>query len=164
MNKPSLTQIYRRHVGRNVPDAQTVLDGSDPATPLHAQLQRFSRDLEPVSAQLAVDIAAAVAVGGAASHQHAGAQPRTIHQRAARWRVAAALAASLLAAVVVWGVRRHALDTQQHVVAAASAPSDRIFAGFNENDIAASSNRRGDEIFRARFVPDEIFNSKRNDG
>ncbi len=77
-----------------------------------------------------------------------------------RGRLAAAAAAALMVAVGVWSLaHRHAPSAPQAQV----SPPDRIFAGFNERAVAGSQ-ARPDEIFRGRFLPDEIFNSRGNDG
>ena len=177
MNKSTLTQLYHQHLRRNasVPDVDIVLSlarGERPAEGAVTQmadsasagdLLRFARDLEPASTQLNADLTKLFNLTPA----HRRQQPsRRIAHATRRWRVAAALAASLIGAVALWTLHHAQVQTPMSaaVLAHSAAPSDRIFAGFNEKNIAASNDKRGDEIFRARFMPDEIFNSKGNDG
>ena len=177
MSKATLTQLYHEHLRRNasVPDADTVLSlarGERPADGAVAQmansasagdLLRFARDLEPPSTQLNADLTKLFNSTPAYRRQ----QPsRRMAHAARRWRVAAALAASLIGAVALWTLHHAQVQTPTSaaVLVHSAAPSDRIFAGFNEKNIAASNNKRGDEIFRGHFMPDEIFSSKGNDG
>jgi hypothetical protein len=72
------------------------------------------------------------------------------------------MAASLIVAVALVATHRSHAPTSANV---AHAASDRIFAGFDERNVAASKPVHGDQIFRGNFLPDEIFSSsKSNDG
>jgi hypothetical protein len=154
MTRPSLTQLYRRFAGT-----------SEPLSSADADLMRFSRDLEPASAQLSADLAAAFASSPSAVHRRAG-MPRRAVAASRRWRGVAALAASLIAALAVWSSHRTGtigdMPTAQNVRApSASTPAtDRIFAAFDDQAMASRAKPAGDEIFRGQFVPDEIFKSK----
>jgi hypothetical protein len=153
MNRPSLSQLYRRFAG----------NAAAPLSVQDADLMRFSRDLEPVSAQLSADLSAALAASPA-QHRRTDTSRRIATSR--RWRGAAALAASLIAAIAVWSAYRPVairdMPTAQNVPAA--AVNDRIFAGLDDNSVASRDAPVGDEIFRSEFLPDEIFNSKVHDG
>jgi hypothetical protein len=158
MSRPSLTQLYRRFAGTAVP-----LSSRD------AELMRFSRDLEPASAQLSADLVAVLASSSSAAHRRTAA-PRRVIAASRRWRGVAALAASLIAAVAVWSTHRTAMigimpSAQNSTVPSTGKPaSDRIFAAFDEHAMASRAKSAGDEIFRGQFMPDEIFNSKTHDG
>ncbi|MBS0557852.1 MAG: hypothetical protein JSR27_10615 [Proteobacteria bacterium] len=166
MNEMELKNLFTRVARRpvEVPDADAVLELSrlphaeDAASPLHADLLRFSRELEPVSAQLGTDIAAACgATGAVTSHRRASARRAAPVRRG--WRIAAAaMAACLIVAVTVVTTHRNQAPAP---VATASAAPDRIFAGFDERNVAASKPAQGDQIFRGNFLPDEIFSSSR---
>jgi hypothetical protein len=158
MTRPSLTQLYRRYAGKSVM-----------LSPADADLMRFSRELEPASAQLSADLAAAFAAPSSAAHRRAGT-PRRAVAASRRWRGVAALAASLIAAIAVWSTHRIGtvsdMPTTQSVRGpSTSAPAtDRIFAAFDDHATASRATPAGDEIFRDKFLPDEIFNSKMHDG
>ena len=130
---------------------------------------RFSRELEPASAQLSADLAAAFAAPLSAAHRRAGTPRRTV-AASRRWRGVAALAASLIAAVAVWSTHRtgslgNTPTAQNSTVPSATMPAaDRIFAAFDERATASRATPAGDEIFRDKFLSDEIFNSKMHDG
>jgi hypothetical protein len=165
-NKPSVIELYRRFANHGAVDADQF-DAQIARSPAHAQLQAFSRDLEPESAALSAQLAIALnQASEAATHRRHGAS-RRVAAGSRRWRgVAAALAAAIVAAVVVWGGHHGNLPAPAPSVANAPAP-DRIFAGFSEGKIAIAERRRaGDEIFRGEFRSDEIFNSsaKNHDG
>ena len=134
--------------------------------PSLTQMYRFSRELEPTSAQLSADLAAAFESSPSAAHRRAGTSRHAV-AGSRRWRGVAALAASLVVAFAIYNTQRteNANEEMQTArVPAATAPTnDRIFAAFDEHALAASRNR-GDEIFRGEFVTDEIFNSKTHDG
>jgi hypothetical protein len=131
---------------------------------------RFSRDLEPESAQLSADLAAVFASSSPAVHRRMDKSRRTV-AASRRWRGVAALAASLIAAVAVWSTYRTGIigdmPTAQNAraVPSTSTPAtDRIFAAFDDHAMASRAAPAGDEIFRDEFRPDEIFNSKEHDG
>jgi hypothetical protein len=173
MNDANLKNLFNRFASKrklSIPDVDDVVELSrlphadEVASPLHADLLRFSRELDPVSAQLSSDLAAALGeTNVGVAHRHA------VSRRAAsapsRWRVAvaSAMAASLIVAVAL--VATHRSHAPASTSASAAAAPDRIFAGFDERNVAASKPAHGDQIFRGNFLPDEIFNStKSNDG
>ena len=174
MNKPSLSRILRSHAqagdlveidallalahGERPADAEGVL-AEIARSPLNGDLLRFARDLEPASAALSEELASALS-GTAQSHRNAGLQ-RMAHRRARRWRVGAALAASLLAAVAVWNVQRvQKTSPASAPLAQTPVAPDRIFASMNDRPTSV----RGDEIFRAEFPVDRIFSWNDHDG
>ncbi|HXD84332.1 MAG TPA: hypothetical protein VN599_07860 [Rudaea sp.] len=174
MNDANLKNLFNRFAAKRgampVPDVEDLLaltqvpHAEDAASPLHADLLRFSRELDPVSAQLSSDLAAALGETNVVV-----AHRRAVSRRAAsapsRWRVAvaSAMAASLIVAVAL--VATHRSHAPASTSASAAAAPDRIFAGFDERNVAASKPAHGDQIFRGNFLPDEIFNSaKSNDG
>jgi hypothetical protein len=75
------------------------------------------------------------------------------------------MAASLIVAVALFATHRSQAPAPASANAAHAVP-DRIFAGFDERNMATSKSAQGDQIFRANFLPDEIFSSSshRNDG
>jgi hypothetical protein len=68
------------------------------------------------------------------------------------------MAASLVVAVAL--IASHRFRVPAPTSASATVP-DRIFAGFDERNMAAGKAAHRDEIFRANFLPDEIFSSSR---
>lgn len=170
-NKPSLSRLYRRYaggvVGVAVPDADDLLQlarvahAEDAASPLYADLLRFSRELEPASAQLSAEVTRAFAGTVPAGHRQARAR-RAVATGARRWRGVAAIAASLVALIGAWTVFKHDNRAPAASVAQAAAPlvRDRIFAALDDRIVATPA--RGDEIFRDQFSSDRIFRS--NDG
>ncbi|MGH8091582.1 MAG: hypothetical protein ACREO6_09040 [Rudaea sp.] len=171
MSDHDLKNLFRQFAGARgtmpVPDVEDLLalsrlpHAEDAASPLHADLLRFSRELEPVSAQLGTDLAAALGETNAviahrrASSRRAASAPR-------RWRavVASAMAASLIVAVALIATHRSHAPAPASADAAHALP-DRIFAGFDERNVATSKSAHGDQIFRGNFVPDEIFSSSK---
>jgi hypothetical protein len=165
MTRPSLTQLYRRFSGTAV-----TVSSAD------ADLMRFSRELEPASAQLSADLAEALASSTPVAHRRADTSRANTSRRAVaasrRRRGVAALAASLIAAVALWSAHRSftigdmpVAQNNPAVTAPKNAPAaDRIFAAFDEHAMASRAAPASDEIFRGRFMPDEIFNSKIHDG
>jgi len=169
--KPSLRQLYREFTGSrvavSVPDADDLMELSrvtraeQAASPLCADLLRFSRELEPASAQLGVDVRAALEESAPGTHRRA--LTRRGAARVRRWRGVAAIAASLLAVVGVWSLQRGHQPQQPQMQSAGTAPvgaapvQDRIFASFDERSMAGSSPR--DQIFHDRFAEpaDVIF-------
>lgn len=156
MTRPSLTQLYRRFAGTAV-----AISSAD------ADLMRFSRELEPASAQLSADLAEAFASSTPVAHRRADTSRRAV-AASRRRRGVAALAASLIAAVAVWSAHRSGsigdvpvAQNNPGVIAPTSASAaDRIFATFDDHAMVSRTAPVGDEIFRGQFVPDEIFNSK----
>jgi hypothetical protein len=174
MNKPNLSSIFRSQVetgdvaeidallalarGERPADAERVL-AQIARSPLNADLLRFARDLESDAAALSAEFASALRET-AGSHRGAGAQ-RLTHRGVRRWRIGAALAASLIAAVAVWNVQHVQKATSMGApVAQAPVASDRIFADLNDG--AAARGR--DEIFRGDFRADEVSTRKGHDG
>jgi len=166
-NKPSLSELYRRFGGQRaapvVPDADDLLalahveHAEQAASPVCADLLRFSRELESVSAQLSADVNAAFE---ATPHTHR----RDINRRVAasaqrRWRGVAAVAASVLAVVGVWTLQRGHVAPPSDVAHNTALP-DRIFVGSLDERSMASVPAK-DVIFRDQFsssaAPDEIF-------
>ena len=174
MSDANLKNLFRRFAAPRgampVPDVEDLLalaqmpHAEDAASPLHADLLRFSRDLDPVSAQLSSDLAAALGETNVVV-----AHRRAVSRRAAsapsRWRVAVASAMAACLVVAVALIATHRSNAPASATANAAALPDRIFAGFDERNVAASKAVHGDQIFRGNFLPDEIFNSaKSNDG
>lgn len=170
MNDGKLKNLFRQFAGGRrvlqIPDVGDLLalsqlpHADEAASPLHADLLRFSRELEPVSEKLGMDLAAAFGETGAvAVHRRAAPRRATFARRG--WRIAAAaMAAGLVAAVALVASQRSHAPAPASASAAKAVP-DRIFAGFDERNMAAGKPAHGDEIFRADFLPDEIFNSSR---
>ena len=169
MSERDLKKLFRRFAGARgtmqIPEVEGLLELSrlphaeDAASPLHADLLRFSRELEPVSAQLGADLAAAFGETNVVV-AHRRASSRRVASAPRRWRVAVAstMAASLFVAVALIATHRG------HAPASASTAHplpDRIFAGFDERNMASGKAAHGDEIFRANFLPDEIFSSSK---
>jgi hypothetical protein len=159
VSKPSVTGLYRRFGGKSDVASAGRIDAQVASSSARAELARLQRDLEPASAQLSADLAVLFAADGNAAHVR-NHWSRGTARAPRRWVAAAALAASLIAAVAFWGVYR----APPAPLAAAHALPDRIFAGFDERAVASKPG--GDEIFRAEFRSDEIFNSsgKTHDG
>lgn len=176
LKRHDLKNLFRQFAGERralqIPEVEDLLELSrlphaeDAASPLHADLLRFSRELEPVSAQLCTDLAAVLGETNVVV-AHRRASPRRAASAPHRWRaaVASAMAASLIVAVALFATHRSHAPMPASASAAHAVP-DRIFAGFDERNMAASKPARGDQIFRGNFVPDEIFNSSKhsNDG
>lgn len=170
-DKPSLSQLYRRFAGArvSVPEADDVLQltrlahAEDAASPLCADLLRFSRELEAASAQLSADVGAAFEQSVPATH-HRTAPRRAAAAGARRWRGVAALAASVVALIGAWSVSKapHVLPTSTPVAAAAAPVQDRIFAALDHSTVAA--NTRADKIFSDQFSSDRIFSANMQDG
>jgi len=155
MTRPSLTQLYRRFAGTAV-----AISSAD------ADLMRFSRELEPASAQLSADLAEAFASSMPVAHRRANTSRRAVAASRRRGGIAA-LAASLIAVVAVWSTHRTVGDmpTAQNnaamIVRSAGKPAtDRIFTALGDHAMASRATPASDEIFRGQFMPDEIFNSK----
>jgi len=169
MTRPSVTELYRRFAAAStalpLADADRLIQQMQ-ASPAHAELQRFSRDLTAESAALSAKLAAALNESSEGMAHRQRRASRRIGVGSRRWRGMAALAASLIIAVVVWSAHRAAgmhegRTAQTNSPATPISTSDRIFAGFNENTVASRTAQVRDEIFRAEFLPDEIFNSSK---
>ena len=163
-DKPSLSQLYRRFAGARfcVPEADDILQlaklahAEDAASPLCADLLRFSRELEASSAQLSADVMQAFEQSTPLTHRRA-APRRAVAAVARRWRGIAAIAASLVALIGAWTVSQpQRIAPSAPSVARSAAPpvQDRIFAGLD--DSAVASNSRNDEIFRDQFSSNAI--------
>ena len=171
MSDAKLKDLFRQFGGERralqIPEVDDLVElsrlahGEDAASPLHADLLRFSRELEPVSAQLGADLAAACGETGVVA-AHRRAAPRRAASAPRRWRtaIAAGMAACLIVAVALVATHRGHAPAPASASAAHALP-DRIFAGFNERNMAPGKAAHGDEIFRANFLPDEIFNSSK---
>lgn len=169
MSERDLKNLFRRFAGTRgamqIPEVEDLLELSrlphaeDAASPLHADLLRFSRELEPVSARLGADLAAALGETSVV-HAHRHSSPRRVASAPRRWRVAvaSAMAASLVVAVALFASHRNRMPAP---TSASAAVPDRIFAGFDESNVAAGKVSHGDQIFRANFLPDEIFSSSK---
>lgn len=167
MNKPNLSDIYRngtRRAETDSLDADAILwlaDGSATdaqldrvaASALHADLIHFARDLESESVALSASVEGLLRADSAA-HRRAIPARRTASGRRG-WRIASAVAASFVAAVVFWSAGR----MQPHQSAETMASSDRIFSSFDERQFAQEPGRT-DRIFNGAFHSDEIFNSR----
>ena len=160
MNKPNLSEIYRNGAPSRSDAASDVdqLIAEFPRSPLQRDLIRFARDLEPESAALSANLESVLNGGRVARHRRFAVQ-RSAHGRRS-WRIASALAASLIAAVAVWtGVRT---DHPHPSTTVTTVASDRIFSSINEESVATKSSKGQDQIFHGDFVPDEIFNASRH--
>lgn len=184
MNKPTLSEIYcdgmRQRAADAALDADTIVaiaSGDAAARPDHksmvamrvplqsdsiqADLIRFARDLQPLSATLGADMSTALR-DSSARHRRPFVTARATHG-ARRWRVASAIAASLLAVVAIWNVQRVNHGDPTVAKAPARNGSDRIFSGF-EDRAMANNGRASDEIFNSSQRGDEIFSANHNDG
>lgn len=170
--KPSMKQLYREvaasHAVASVPDADDLLElarvahADEAASPLCANLLRFSRELEPASAQLSAQVAAAFDQTSSSPHRRALTRRGAAQVR--RWRGVAAVSASLLAIVGVWTLQRahQPSPSQTHTAAGTTVVQDRIFAAFNEHNVAGTSAR--DEIFHDQFSASQDVIFRFSDG
>ena len=168
MSKPNLSHIYRtgtRHAAAETLDAEAIawLAGGSASdeqldriagSALHADLIHFARDLENESVALSESVTGLLRADSAA-HRRANPMRRTANGRRG-WRIASAIAASFVAAVVFWNAGR--MQTHSSAPASAAA-SDRIFSGLDDRELAQQS-ARPDRIFNGAFHGDEIFNSR----
>ena len=165
MIRPSLTDLYRRFAVGQLAMPVTDVDplaSQIASSPARAELLRLRCELEPASAQLSAEIVVLFnAYGASAAHRRADTSRRAA-AGTRRWRVVAAFAASLVAAVVLWGAHRASMAPQTVPIASTQLSPDRIFSGLNERMVVTKNAR--DEIFHAEFRSDEIFNSKTHDG
>jgi hypothetical protein len=174
MNKPDLANLYRRFTRNRVPDpALPELDAdalvalaegehseqterllNDAGrSGLHADMLRFAHALRPESARLGAELEQAFE---ATAPQHRGAGRATWAAAAPRrpLRIAGALAASLLAAVVVWTYQQKSVTPPAPVASVKAPQEDRIFAALDERSAAGKG---ADRIFHGGFVGDKIF-------
>ncbi len=153
MNKPSVSELYRRFAGSMAGADVTGADQIEAqmaSSPAAAQLRAFSRELEPVSAALSANLAVALHQASEAAGHRRHAVSRRSAVGARRLRGIAALAAAVVAAVVVWG-GGHRMNAPIVPIANTQAP-DRIFAAFGEETIANTGHSgASDEIFRGGF-------------
>jgi hypothetical protein len=164
-NRPSLSQLYRRFAGGSrpvLPEADDLLQlarvahAEDAASPLYADLLRFSRELESTSAQLSADVAVAFEETTPVTHRRDNTRRAAVATR--RWRGIGAIAAGLVAAVGAWTALKPVATPPATPTTAAVAPvQDRIFASLDGR--AATTNTKSDEIFRDQFSSDRIFSS-----
>jgi hypothetical protein len=158
MTKQQLSEIYRNGM-QNSSDASADVDqiiAQIPRSPLQRDLIRFERDLEPESAQLSASLES-VLNSDVVVHRQRFATQRSARGRRT-WRIASALAASLIAAVAVWNGTN--LNRSHPSAPVASASGDRIFSSFDEESVAIKSG--SDKIFNGDFRTDEIFSSSRH--
>ena len=169
MNKPNLSEIYRNGLRQNgrgldADAANALADGQTPAeadvraaSPLQADLARFSRELESESAALSANVSALL---GHRNATHRRDARRVTHGGQRRWRLASALAAGVMAAVAVWSSQHLTTSHSTAMVASVQAP-DHIFSALGDTSLAS----RGDEIFSSsQSRPDIIFSASHNDG
>src|SRR4051812_26951485 len=116
MNKPNLSHIYRsgtRNAAADALDVEAIawLAGGSAtdaqldriaSSALHADLIHFARDLENESIELSASVSGLLRADSAA-HRRANPARRSANGRRG-WRIASAIAASFVAAVVVWNV------------------------------------------------------------
>ncbi|MEO8804313.1 MAG: hypothetical protein ABI304_12940 [Rudaea sp.] len=182
-SQPTLSRLYREHAQNDaqLPDADVLVSlalGDRPATtddalaqvaasPLNGKLMRLTRDLQPLSIDLSMDLEALLGRSSQfGSHRQTHVRRRVTGTQP-RWRFAmAAMAASVIAVAGLWTAHRLQQSTAMPsaIAVQTQADSDRIFAGFNEKAVATQNEKHGDEIFRGRFLPDEIFNANRHEG
>jgi hypothetical protein len=168
MSKPNLSHIYRngtRNAAADSLDAEAIawLAGGSAtdaqldriaSSALHADLIHFARDLENESIALSESVSGLLRADGTA-HRRGNPMRRSASGRRG-WRIASAIAASFVAAAVLWNVGK----MQPHQsTPAATASTDRIFSGFDEHELAQQP-ARPDHIFNGAFHADEIFNSR----
>ena len=170
MSKPNLSHIYRngtRNAAADALDAEAIawLAGGSAtdaqldrvaSSALHADLIHFARDLETESMTLSESVNGLLRADGA-MHRRANPVRRSANGRRG-WRIASAIAASFVAAVVMWNMGR----MQPHPSAqgdTATLASDRIFNALDDQELAQQS-QRPDQIFNGAFHSDEIFNSR----
>jgi len=170
MSKPNLSHIYRngtRNAAADALDAEAIawLAGGSAtdaqldriaSSALHADLIHFARDLENESLTLSESVNGLLRADGAA-HRRANPMRRSANGRRG-WRIASAIAASFVAAVMFWNAGK----LQPHPSAPAgkvTVASDRIFNALDDRELAQHS-QRPDRIFNGAFHSDEIFNSR----
>jgi len=168
MNKPNLSHIYRngtRNAAADALDAEAIawLAGGSAtdaqldriaSSALHADLIHFARDLENESIVLSESVNGLLRAEGAV-HRRANPMRRSANGRRG-WRIASAIAASFVAAVVFWNAGK----MEPHQSAPVNtATADHIFTAFDERGFAQQS-AQPDRIFNGAFHSDEIFNSR----
>jgi hypothetical protein len=168
MSKPNLSHIYRngtRNAAADALDVESIawLAGGSAtdaqldriaSSALHADLIHFARDLESESMALSESVSGLLRADGAA-HRRTNPMRRSANGRRG-WRIASAIAASFVAAVVFWNagmLRPHSSGNT------ATANSDHIFTALDDHELAQQT-ARPDQIFNGAFHSDEIFNSR----
>jgi hypothetical protein len=168
MTKSNLSHIYRNGTRRTAADSidadliTWLADGSATdeqldrigGSALHSDLIHFARELETESAALSESVSGLLHADGAA-HRRANFVRRSANGRRG-WRIASAIAASFVAAVVFWSAGWMHQSTPLH---APSAASDQIFSALGDRELAQQP-ARPDRIFNGAFHSDEIFNSR----
>jgi len=169
MNKPTLANLYRQATrdDSTLPDADMLVvlaQGERPAdaeriiteiaqSALQSDLLHFARALEPESSALNAELQAAFGEDRA-RHTHTPTHVAPVRTAAGRWRnlrrAAVGIAAALIVAVAMW--TQHAPSVVPAPVA--KAAPDRIFAAFDDRNIAQNQS---DEIFNGSFKSDVIF-------
>jgi len=169
MSKPNLSHIYRsgtRNAAADALDAEAIawLAGGSAtdaqldriaSSALHADMIHFARDLENESITLSESVNGLLRAD-AAAHRRANPVRRSANGRRG-WRIASAVAASFVAAVVFWNAGKMK-PHQSAPSGETTLASDRIFNALDEHELAQQS-ARPDRIFRGAFHSDEIFKS-----
>ena len=169
MSKPNLSHIYRNGTRNAAADALDVeaiawLAGGSATdaqldriagSALHADLIHFARDLENESIELSESVSGLLRADGVA-HRRANPLRRSANGRRG-WRIASAIAASFVAAVVFWNAGK--MQPHPSAPTNTSAAADRIFNALDDHELAQQS-ARPDQIFNGAFHADEIFNSR----
>lgn len=173
-------ELYRRctraQAGQQLPEVDALLalsEGERTASAdrlvadaarsgLHADLVRFTRALAPESARLGNRLEHLCDTGTTPGHRAGGHHVRRAAGRHGGLRFAASLAAGVIVAVAVWGLqqRQSGPPAVERSAATLQPKADRIFAAIDK----PADGRGGDVIFRAQFVPDQIFKGKFNRG
>ncbi len=129
------------------------------STEANAAVAAFLRDMQPVSAQLARELAGA---HDSLSHTRGNAPVRHAHgarRREAGWQWGA-VAACLIAGVALWAARGTVSPLSSESALAQSAlREDRIFT-WSSPQVAAEAPKSGDTIFRANDASDQIFDGR----
>jgi hypothetical protein len=167
MTKSTLSHIYRngtRGTAADAFDADAIASlaagsASDEqldriaGSALHADLIHFARDLENESIALSESVSGLLHADSAV-HRRANPVRRSANGRRG-WRIASAIAASFVAAIVFWSAGR----MHQSTPSSTGIASDHIFSAMSERELAQQP-ARPDQIFNGAFHSDEIFNSR----
>lgn len=128
------------------------------STQANAAVAAFLRDMQPVSAQLARDLAGA---HDALAHGRSHASVRQAHgarRREAGWQWGA-IAACLIAGVALWAARGTVSPlSSESALAQSPMHEDRIF-GWSTQQVAAEAPK-ADTIFHANERSDQIFDGR----
>jgi hypothetical protein len=140
MNKPSLSQVFGA------------------STEANAAIAAFLRDMEPVSAQLARDLAGAHDTLAHSRGHATGRQAHGARRREAGWQWGA-LAACLIAGVALWAARGTVSPlSSESALAQSPLREDRIFT-WATRQVAAEPSK-SDAIFRVNDGSDQIFDGR----